>query len=65
MFQWLLIGIYLLYVAHNRKGHKFWVPEVLNIVLDALLLTFKTSKNGPGEGLLVLKKLFEKGKQQQ
>lgn len=58
MFQWILIGIYLLYVAHNRKGHKF----LLNIVLAALRLTFKASKNGSGEGMLALKKLLGKEK---
>lgn len=54
MFQWILIGIYLFYVAHNRKGHNFWVSELLKIVLATLQLTFKVSKIGPGESLLVL-----------
>lgn len=63
MFQRILIDIYLLYVARNRKGHKFWVPALLNIVLAALQLPSKASKSRPGEGPLVLKKLFgtEKG----
>lgn len=62
MFQWILIDTYLLYVAHNRKGHKFWVLELLNIVLATLQLPFKASKYGPGGSLLVLKKLLEREK---
>lgn len=40
------------------------MPELLNIVPAILQLTFKVSTNGPGEGLLVLKKLLEKEKNQ-